>query len=218
MTVSRDRKQPASRLVLFDLDGTLIPGTSTTLFLADQLGHLGQVARFEQRYREGEITNSTVAVETGALLKGVLFSDIESLFQKAPKIANIDKAVTHLRRSGCAVILGSITWSFFVELFARRFGFDDYCGTEMECIDGMLTGRVTNICTELDKLSFFLRWRKHLNIPRDQTVAIGDSRSDHPVFQESGVAIALNADAATREMATISLDTHDLMDVARLIA
>ena len=177
------QRQPSpSRLVLFDLDGTLMPGTSTTLYLAEQLGHLDQVTRLEEEYRAGQIDNTKVAIETGALLGGVLLSDIEELFRKAPNIRNIGETVSHLQRNGFAVVLGSITWSFFVRLFALEFGFDGYCGTDMDQRDGALTGRVTNVCTERDKLSFFLDRRDKLGIPNDRTVAVGDSRSDHLVF------------------------------------
>ena len=193
-----------SRLVMFDLDGTLMPGTSTTLYLAEKLGHGDRVAHLERDYRTGKIDNTTVAIETGALFEGVSLTDIEALFRKAPRIANIKETVARLRQQDCVVVLGSITWSFFVSLFAREYGFDDYCGTSMECRNGKLTGRVVDICTEHDKLSFFLAWRDQLGIPHDHTIAIGDSRSDHPVFEQAGLAIALNADAATRQLAAIA--------------
>ncbi len=201
------------RLVTFDLDGTLIPGTSTTLFLAEQLGHLDRVIEYERRYREGEISNETVALETGALLEGVSMSNVESLFRKIPKIANIDETVAILKQRGYVVILGSITWKFFVQIFAQTYGFADCCGTGMESVNGILTGRVTDYCTERDKLSFFRKWRKQLSIRRSDTIAVGDSRSDHLVFSESSVAIALNADHATRSIATHTVESNDLMDI-----
>ena len=218
LATPQQRNEPHTRLVMFDLDGTLMPGTSTTLYLAEQLGHGNQVARLEQEYRTGKIDNTAIAIQTSSLFEGVPLSDIEALFRKAPKIANIEETITHLRQDKCIVVLGSITWSFFVKLFADEYGFDGYCGTYMASSEGKLTGQVVSVCTEHDKLSFFLAWRDFLGIPSDQTAAIGDSRSDHLVFQQAGLAVALNADAATRQLATVSLDTNDLMDVARLFA
>ena len=49
------------RLVCFDLDGTLVRGTSVSQHLADRLGHGALLADLERRYAAQEITNATVA-------------------------------------------------------------------------------------------------------------------------------------------------------------
>jgi len=100
-----------------------------------------------------------------------------------------------------------------VRPFAIKYGFDSYCGTEMKIRNNVLTGELENVCTEKDKLQFFLDTCRSYNVPETETIAIGDSRSDHPIFREAGRSIALNADVETKKLATYSVDTDNLLDV-----
>jgi len=60
----------AWRLACFDLDGTLVLGTSVCLHLAEKLGHLDQLARLGARYTSGEISNAVVADGIGPYYAG----------------------------------------------------------------------------------------------------------------------------------------------------
>ena len=80
-----------------------------------------------------------------------------------------------------------------------------------------ITGEIEKYCTELDKLQFFLSTCHTRRIALSDTLAIGDSRSDHPIFRKAGISIALNADKETKALATHSLDTKDLLDVLNFI-
>ena len=79
--------------------------------------------------------------------------------------------------------------------------------------DGVLTGEIESYCTAQDKLRFFLNTCASFGILVSDTVAIGDSKSDHPVFQMAGKSIALNADEETKKIATHSIDTDNLLDI-----
>src|SRR5258706_16199171 len=54
-------KQRGWRLVCFDLDGTLVLGTSVSQHLANRLGHGALLADLERRYAAQEISNAPVA-------------------------------------------------------------------------------------------------------------------------------------------------------------
>ena len=190
-----------------------MPGTSTSLFLAEKLGHLQEALELERRYRNNEITNIEIADATARFFQGVPLTTINHYYRTAPKIRNIATVVNRMRDRQVAVILASITWSFFVEMFASDFGFDSFCGTKMEIDRGVLTGKVHSYFTEFDKLEFFLQACEEKGIAAKDALAVGDSRSDHPVFQAAGVSVALNADSQTRTLATYTLDTNDLMDL-----
>ncbi len=202
------------RLACFDLDGTLITGTTTTLFLAKNLGFDKWSPKFEEDFRTGLYNNSTqIAQETARQFRGVSLGRIYELYPGVPKIANITSTVANLKKRGIIVILASITWGFFVELFANEYGFDSYCGTQMNMDNNVLTGEIGAYCNELDKLQFFLNPCRHYGVPLRETISVGDSKSDHPIFREAGKSIALNADPETKRLATYSLDTKDLLDI-----
>jgi phosphoserine phosphatase len=44
-----------------------------------------------------------------------------------------------------------------------------------------------------------------------ECIAVGDSRSDFPLFEAVGLSIALNATAQAREAASVALDTENPM-------
>lgn len=52
---------------------------------------------------------------------------------------------------------------------------------------------------------------------RHQCAAVGDSRSDVPLFAEAGLSIAFNADRQAREAASVSVDGNDLQTVIPLL-
>ena len=47
------RVMMVERLIFFDIDGTLVPDTSTGSFIAKRLGSLEQMAAAERAYEEG---------------------------------------------------------------------------------------------------------------------------------------------------------------------
>jgi len=201
------------RLACFDLDGTLVTGTSSFQFIAEKLGFGELLLEYEAKYRLGVINNIKLADETAHLFKGLPIEQIDKLLYDIPKITNIGPTISDLKRRGIVVILASVTWSFLVEPFARTYGFDSYCGTVMQVQKGLLTGEVKTYGTEQDKLEFFIKICQNHSITRNQTIAIGDSRSDHLVFRAAGMSIALNADTSTKELATHSIDTDNLLDI-----
>jgi phosphoserine phosphatase len=206
------------KLATFDLDGTLITGTTTTLFLAQKLGFKQWTPEFEADWKKGLYNNNfQVAREIARQFQGVSLDTVHGLYPGVPRIANIGPTITALKKRGIVVLLGSITWSFFVELYAAEYGFDSCCGTKMKITDNILTGEIENYCTNQDKLQFFLTACREHGISLSETIAIGDSLSDHPIFKEAGKSIALNADPATKKIATHSLDTDNLLDILHFI-
>ena len=75
-------------------------------------------------------------------------------------------------------------------------------GTEMQAPDGVLSGVVSRYFDEHDKLRFVEDWCAQNGYSMSQVAAIGDSRSDVPLFQQVGMSIALNATPDARAVAT----------------
>ncbi|UCH42183.1 MAG: HAD family phosphatase [Dehalococcoidales bacterium] len=202
------------RLACFDLDGTLVTETNTFRFIAEKLGFLDMILEYEEKERLGLLPdNKKVAQDTANLFKGISTETIKELLSDVPRIANIEPTVTELKKRGLILILASIQWDFLVEPFATEYGFDSYCGTGMKIQNDILTGELENFCTAQDKLQYFLSVCNDYNIPASDTIAIGDSKSDHPVFKEVGTSIVLNADGETKKLATHSIETDDLLDI-----
>lgn len=76
--------------------------------------------------------------------------------------------------------------------------------------DDQYTGLVAGHFDEFDKRDFAQRVADGLGLTLDRCAAVGDSRSDLPLFAGVGFSVAFNATAAVRAVAAASADGEDL--------
>jgi HAD superfamily phosphoserine phosphatase-like hydrolase len=204
-------------IVFIDLDGTLLRGTTVSALTATWLGRGGELDDLERRYRDGAISNAVIAKTSASWFAGHRVEEIAEALAEAPWIEGIGEVTKELRSAGAYVALATITWRFAAELVADRYGFDVCCGTEMAVENGRLAGVVRRHFDAAQKAQFVERVCAERAVPTVRAAAIGDSRSDLPMFARAGFSIALNADDGARAAATLSLDTDDLRDVLPLL-
>ena len=205
---------PGLRLAVFDLDGTLVPSTTVCLHLAEWRGHLEVLRDLERRYAAHEISNTDVAVGDAPHYAGVSVEEVCNRLDSIPCIGGIAETVEALKARGMHVLLATVTWRIAAEHFARRYGFDAVCGCEMALdADGRLAGVVARHIEAEDKLAFVAAYAAEHGIGLEECAAIGDSRSDLPLFEGVGLAIALNATPAAVAAADVAIETADLRDV-----
>jgi phosphoserine phosphatase len=205
------------RLACFDLDGTLVRGTSVSQHLADRFGQSGRMADLERRYAGGEISNATVAESQAQGYRGVPLRDVVAELSDIPCIEDIDATLAELRRREIGALLCTVTWSFAAEEFRRRHEFAAASGTEIEVKEGVMTGAVERHFDEWDKLAFVRFYCEANGIALSECIAVGDSRSDIPLFQAVGFSVALNATPEARAEASTALDSDTLTDVLDVI-
>jgi phosphoserine phosphatase len=204
-------------VVVFDLDGTLLRGTTVSMLLAQWLGQTEEIAELERAFHAHEISNSVVADTSAGWLAGQITADAWRVLTEGTWIAGMKETFQALATTGVSLLLGTITWSFAAEMLRERYGFAAVSGTEMEANDGVLSGTVTRYFDEYDKARFVEDWCAQNGFSMSQVAAVGDSRSDVPLFRRAGTSIALNATPDAREAATHTLDTDDLCDVLALL-
>ncbi len=186
--------------------------------MADRFGHSDVLMDLENRYAAGEISNRDVAEATACHYRGYSRRDIEACLITAPWIQGIRETVGILQTKGIPSLLCTVTWRFAARVVAEQFGFCGYSGTEMdEDEKGNLVGTVSRHFDEFDKREFVARYCTSHGIDASEVVAIGDSRSDIPLFGWVGFSIALNATAVARTAASSVLDTNDLRDVLSVV-
>ncbi len=139
------------------------------------------------------------------------------VLEDGPWIGGMAETLQALNAGGVRLLLGTITWSFAAEMLRERHGFAAVSGTEMPIADGVLSGVVSRYFDEHDKARFVEEWCAQNGHSMSEVAAIGDSRSDVPLFRRAGMSIALNATADARAVATHALDTEDLRDVLSLL-
>jgi phosphoserine phosphatase len=204
-------------VVVFDLDGTLLRRTTVSLLLAEYLGHTETFDELERSFAAGEISNRAIADASARCYAGRTTSEIRSVLAAASWIDGIDETVRTLAETGTHVLLATITWRLAAELLKERHGFTSVSGTELQITNGVVGDVVSRYFDEHDKLRFVEDWCAQSGYSMSQVAAIGDSRSDVPLFRRVGMSIALNATPDARAVATHVLDTEDLRDVLALL-
>jgi len=201
------------RAVLFvDVDGTLVPETSSAIFLAARLGHAEQVAEAEAAWDAGLVTARHVEELAARGWAGTTEAQVSDWLAELPLVRGISDVVRWCRDHDVVPALATLAWRPVGTYLCEAFGFDDCCGPTLEVRDGVFTGVALGSCDEYGKRDFAKALAKQQGLSLDRCAAIGDSRSDLPLFGQVGLAIAFNADRDTRAHAHVQIDSIDLAD------
>ncbi|WP_448316666.1 HAD family hydrolase [Streptomyces sp. CO7] len=199
--------------VFFDVDGTLVAGTSSSVFLAGFLGHHDELAAAEDAYAAGELDNRQVSELDAKAWAGVTEEQVSRRLDTLPLVAGIAETVGWCRRNRLAPVLATLAWWPVGSHLTGRFGFHAFGGPRLEAVDGRFTGRVAHHFDEYDKRDLALAQARDLGLSAASCGAVGDSRSDLPLFASAGVSVAFNASGAARAAATVAVDGDDLRAV-----
>jgi phosphoserine phosphatase len=204
-------------IACFDLDGTLLPETTTVLHLSRWNGTEAVFAELERRYATGEISNVEVAEADAKNWAGVSVADAHEALSDAALIDGVAETVATLSDAGIDSYITTLTWRFASEYFAERFGFAGAIGCELDVDEKGILGTDVRPIEAIDKVEFAKKLCAERGIGPERLVAVGDSQSDLPLFDFVGLAIALNATPDARAIADVVLDTGDLRDVLSYI-
>jgi phosphoserine phosphatase len=204
-------------VVSFDLDGTLAR-RATSLHMAERLGHGGLIRDLEEQYERGSLSAQAFAEAEARFYAGLSLNRVSELLADLPLIGGIAETLQALRERGVIAIIGTGAWRFAARVVGDRFGVSDASGVEMG-IDpsGNLSGQIERHFDEFDKVAFVREYCARHGVPMSHVVAVGDARSDIPLFGVAGFSVALNATPAAQAAASISLRTDWLPDVLSAI-
>lgn len=199
--------------VFFDVDGTLVYGTSSSQHLAGYLGHADSLRELEDAYATKGMHNSEVAVHDARAYAGRTAADLRPWLQELPLVSGIQEVVGWCREQDLAPYLATLAWEPVGRYLCDTYGFAGACGPCLALVDDAYTGEVRKHFTEFDKRDFGLRTAADLGLRASDCAAVGDSRSDLPLFAEVGFSVGFNATQAVQEVATVSLSGADLRAV-----
>ncbi len=209
------------RLVLFDLDHTLLSGDSDVLW-CDFLIAQGVLSRerfaarnvdLQTRYKAGTVGLEEFANFYVGTLAGRTAKAWEPLRQEflattiVPCIgrAAIDLVNQHLN-AGDLVVMTTATNRFITELTALYFGIEHLIATEAQIVNGVFSGRTTGTLNmregKVVRLHDWLHGSGHKLKNLDST-AYSDSINDMPLLQAVKRAVAVNPDPQLRDEAQV---------------
>lgn len=201
----------AKRLIVFDVDSTLVQGEVIEM-LAARAGAEGKVAAITDAAMRGELDFAQSLEQRVATLAGLPASVIDEVAEALELMPGARTTLRTLRRLGyaCGVVSGG--FRRIIEPLAEELMLDYVAANELEIVDGTLTGRVIGpIVDRAGKASALREFAAKVGVPMAQTVAVGDGANDIDMLAAAGLGIAFNAKPALREVADASL-SHPYLD------
>ena len=104
------------RAVFFDLEGTLLRGTSVSAAMAEWLGRAGELDALERDYAAGRVSNAEIASASAPWFAGVAVADAGEALAGLSRIDGIEDVVRAL--PFCAI--ATVTWSWAAKWVACR--------------------------------------------------------------------------------------------------
>ena len=196
------------RLVVSDLDGTLVTGTTALNHLGAWIGHEAIIEGLEDKFVRGEVSDREVAEGYAPFYRGVALADAAEVMSRIPSIDDIGLGVAMLRQRSVDALIATVSWSFAAQALADVWGFSQVCGADLELdgASGLFTGRVARHFEPEDKVAYVAEHCRRAGIGMDQVVAVGDGRSDLPLFRAVGFSVALNASREVRAAASTTVE------------
>lgn len=207
------------RLALFDLDNTLLGGDSDHEWgkflieqsLVDPVTHKEKNDAFYRDYDRGLLDiNAYVAFTLAPIMEldSVARSKLLAQFiEHSVKPMVLEKGwdlVTKHREQGDYCVMITATNAFITTPIATYYGVDQLLATDVEEVDGRLTGRIAGVpCFQGGKVEKLKQWLDAAQLPLnlDNSIFYSDSRNDIPLLELVTEAIAVDPDPKLRQTA-----------------
>jgi HAD superfamily PSPase-like hydrolase len=204
----------AIRLVIFDVDGTLLNGYSWQ-HVHRELGTWDQAQEHKQRFFASQITYGEWARRDAALWKNRPLTEVEEAINRIPYTRGAKQALKTLKEKGVKTYLLSAGLALAAERILKDTqAVDGYTANVLEVKDGILTGRVTVSVAYDGKGKHIAKILRRFSLGPKECATVGDDPSLIPLFKAVGLAIAVNpTDNAVAAHADLKVTSRDLRDI-----
>lgn len=206
----------AKRLIVFDVDSTLIQGEVIEM-LAAHAGAEAAVAEVTEAAMRGELDFAESLHRRVATLAGLPAGVVDEVAATLELTPGARTTIRTLRRLGyhCGVVSGGFRQ--VIQPLADDLMLDYVAANHLEIVDGRLTGRVIGpVIDRAAKAKALRDFAAQVGVPMQQTVAVGDGANDIDMLSAAGLGVAFNAKPALREVADASLN-HPYLDTVLFI-
>lgn len=196
------------KLVIFDLDNTLINGDSDRnwgIYLSEKKivsdDFLEKSEKFYNNYYDGSLDIDgflNFCLEPLVSNSMDLLLELrEDFIEKKIKPILLPKAIEEINKEmeTNKVIIATATNNFVTRPIATLFGIDDLIATDFEIIDNKFTGKVDGIpCFRDGKLTKVEQWSQNNDYDLNGSKFYSDSFNDIPLLQKVTEAIVVDGD------------------------
>jgi phosphoserine phosphatase len=196
-------------LHVFDMDGTLLRGTSACQEVARALGDLDRLAALEARFVAGEVDSPGFALAVREMWFDLTPALVASVFTASPWLAGIEQVCADIRRRGERSAVITLSPDFFASNLLD-VGFDDVVASRFPPLPFTAPVDPAGVLSPADKVTIVEEFRARYGVDRSRCVAYGDSMSDAPLFRHLDATVAVNADHHLEGLAAASYRGEDL--------
>lgn len=212
-----NRSREAKRLVLLDMDSTLIQQEVIDL-LAKHAGKLDQVSEITAKAMSGELDFSEALSARVALLTGLDESVIIDVRKEITLTNGAEKLIQTLLKQGHKVGVVSGGFIDVIEPILKDLKIDYYRANKLQIANGKLTGKCEGeVIDRVAKYKSLVEFAEKEGVDLSQTVAIGDGANDLDMIEAAGLGIAFNAKPKVAAAAATTISTSDLSTVLLLM-
>ena len=200
-----------SVLHIFDMDGTLLQGTTASLEIANALGCEDEFHTFEHAFGSGKMAASVFAQHAFTLWRALTPEIVRDLTENGPWINGIAEVFTDIRERGEKSLVITMSPDFFAN-HLLSMGADKVCASRFPAppFSGELD--VSGILAPEAKVTIAQDMLRGSSPRLDVSVAYGDSASDVPLFLRMKNTVSINGDAQIESCAGICYRGDDLRD------
>ena len=200
----------ARRLVVFDMDSTLIQGEAINE-LANHAGTGQQVDKITEAAMNGEIDFRESFTRRVALLKGLDEKVLANVAENLTLTEGAERVLHTLKKLGYKIGIISGGFDYFGQFLQKRLNLDYVFANGLEIESGKVTGKVSgDIIDGLRKAEILKTIATVENISLQQTIAIGDGANDLPMLSIAGLGIAFHAKPIVKKNAQKSISSVGL--------
>ncbi|WP_413483382.1 phosphoserine phosphatase [Morganella psychrotolerans] len=200
-------------LLMMDMDSTAIQ-----IECIDEIARLAgvgdEVADVTERAMLGELDFSESLKARVGLLAGADANILQQVLDNLPLMPGLTSLVRKLQAMDWHVAIASGGFTFYANHLKDSLRLIAVYANQLEVKDGKLTGKVKGPIVDAKyKAQALLKLAEFLNIPIEQTVAIGDGANDLKMLKKAGLGIAFHAKPKVYARAKVAIRHADLMGV-----
>jgi phosphoserine phosphatase len=204
-------KQPY-KLVLFDMDGTLLNGRTIHVF-AEKKGFINELSTIvnsaEEPYKK--------SIQIAELLKGLSYPELLDIFRKIPLQEHVTMIISSLRKNKLKTALVTDGYQRFANDLKKRLGLNYAFANRLTINNQFITGDLFYQNQVLQRNSDGKIYSIHkksvleflcmtLDISPDNVIAVGDGFVDIDMLESAGLGIAYKASSDVQNHADIATD------------
>jgi phosphoserine phosphatase len=212
-----DPAQPPIRLLLADMDSTMVIGET----LDDLAAHIGKgpaVAEITASAMNGELDFAEALNARVQLLAGLPLATLQAVVGHMQLMPGAKALIQGAKQQGIRCVLISGGFTPFTQAVATQCGFDRHVGNTLEVAQGCLTGRVSPpIVDKTTKLAVLQQECEALGISLAHTLTLGDGANDIPMLQAAGLGIGIQPKPVVRQAVPNYLLYNDLSALLTLV-